>query len=77
MRTGPTPAELDALTAWWICGRHIGHAATFIGRSRQTLANNLNAFRREEGVADNVELALRYMAQIEQNRPLLMRRKVA
>jgi hypothetical protein len=69
MNRGPSPAELDALTAWWMTKRHIGRAAMLLGRKRQTVANHLNTLRRLEGATDNVELALRYLDEIEAHRP--------
>lgn len=74
MTRGPTPAELDALTAWWMAQRHIGKAAKLLGRSRQRVANNLMSFRRLEDATDNVELALRHLDDIERNRPNVLRR---
>jgi hypothetical protein len=68
MNRGPSPAELDALTAWWMTKRHIGRAAKLLGRKRQTVANHLNTLRRLEGATDNVELALRYLDEIEAHR---------
>lgn len=73
-RSGPSPAELDALTAWWKAQRHIGHAATLLSRKRQTVANHLQAFRRLEGATDNVELALKYLDDIEERWPEVLRR---
>ena len=74
MRTGPSPAELDALTAWWKAHRHIGRAAKLLDRKRQTVANNLQAFRRLEGASDNVELALKYLDEIEHRWSDVLRR---
>lgn len=68
MNLGPSPAELDALTAWWLAHRHIGRAATLLGRSRQTIANTLLTFRRLEGATDNVDLALKYLDEIERRK---------
>jgi hypothetical protein len=74
MRTGPTDAELDALTAWWKAQRHIGKAAMVLHRHRQRVANNLMSFRRLEGATDNVELAMKYLDQIEQRWPDVLKR---
>jgi len=74
VRTGPSPAELDALTAWWKAHRNIGRAATLLDRKRQTVANSLQAFRRLEGASDNVELALKYLGEIEQRWPDVLKR---
>jgi hypothetical protein len=68
MSRGPSPAELDALTAWWLTHRNIGRAARLLGRKRQTVANHLNTLRRLEGATDNVDLALRYLDEIEARR---------
>ena len=70
----PSPAELDALTAWWKAQRHIGRAATVLGLKRQTVANHLNTFRRLEGAPDSVALALKYLDQIEQRWPDVLKR---
>lgn len=69
MKPGPTSAELDALTAWWMARRHIGKAAALLNKKRQTVANTLNTFRRMEGATDNVELALKYLEEIERRKP--------
>lgn len=74
MNRGPSAAELDALTAWWKCQRHIGKAAVVLDRSRQRVANNLLAFRRLEGATDNVELALKYLDDIERRWPDVLKR---
>ena len=69
MSRGPSTAEWEALTAWWMAKRHIGRAAALLGRKRQTVANNLNTFRRLEDVTDTVELALRHLDEIERRKP--------
>lgn len=74
MNRGPSPSELDALTAWWKAQRHIGRAATVLGRSRQRVASNLLVFRRLEGATDNVELALKYLDVIEARWPDVLKR---
>lgn len=74
MNRGPSPAELDALTAWWKAQRHIGKAATLLGKKRQTIANSLQNLRRLEGATDNVELALRHLDDIERNWPDVLRK---
>lgn len=74
MRTGPSSAELDALTAWWKAHRNIGRAATLLVCKRQTVANHLQTFRRLEGASDNVELALKYLDEIEQRWPDVLKR---
>lgn len=71
---GPSEAELDALAAWWLSKRHIGKAALMLNRNRQTIANTLNTFRRLEGATDNVELALKYMDQIQDRRASVLDR---
>lgn len=65
---GPSPAELDALAAWWLSKRHIGKAAALLGKKRQTVANQLQQFKRAEGVTDCVDLALKYMDEIQSRR---------
>lgn len=74
MSRGPTPAELDALTAWWKAHRHIGRAAVLLDRKRQTVANQLNSLRRVEDATDNVDLALKYLDEIERRWPDVLRR---
>ena len=74
MSRGPSQAELDALTAWWMAKRNIGRAAAMLGRHRQTIANQLNAFRRLEDATDNVELALKYLDEIERRKPNVLDR---
>jgi hypothetical protein len=64
----PTPAQLDALAAWWLAKRHIGKGAALLGKSRQTIANQLQQFKREEGATDCVDLALKYMDEIQSRR---------
>ena len=73
-RLQPSQAELDALTAWWKGKRHIGKAAKILDRKRQTVANHLQSFRRIDGAADNVELALKYLDQIEERWPEVLKR---
>ena len=74
MTRQPSPAELDALAAWWLSKRHIGKAASMLGRKRQTIANALNTMRRMDGATDNVELALKYMDEIQSRRVEVMER---
>jgi hypothetical protein len=70
----PTPAELDALAAWWLSKRHIGKAAGLLGKQRQTVANQLQVFKRMEGATDCVELALKYMDEIQERRASVLDR---
>jgi hypothetical protein len=70
----PTPAELDALTAWWMASRHIGRAALLLGKHRQTVANQLQQFKRLEGATDCVDLALKYLDEIEARKPIVLAR---
>lgn len=65
---GPSEAELDALAAWWLAKRHIGKAALLLGKKRQTVANQLQQLKRLEGATDCVDLALKYMDQIQERR---------
>ena len=74
MNRGPSPAELDALTAWWMAKRHIGKAALLLGKSRQTVANQLQTFKRSEDATDCVELALKYLDEIERRKPAVLER---
>jgi hypothetical protein len=74
VRSGPSEAELNALTAWWMAKRNISGAATLLQRSRQRVANTLYEFRRLEGATDNVELALKYLDEIERRKPIVMDR---
>ncbi len=60
----PTPAQLEALAAWWFGGGSNDAAAISLNRSRQTVKNHLMAFRREQGVRSNVELAQRYAVRL-------------
>ena len=68
MTRGPSAAELDALTAWWLAKRHIGRAAGLLGKKRQTVANQLQQLKRAEGATDCVDLALKYMDEIQARR---------
>jgi hypothetical protein len=70
----PTQAQLDALAAWWLAKRHIGKAATLLGKRRQTVANQLQQFKREQGATDCVELALEYLDEIERRKPSVLGR---
>jgi hypothetical protein len=70
----PSPAELDALTAWWLAKRHIGKAAALLGKHRQTVANQLQSFKRLEDANDCVELALNHMDEIQARRSELLDR---
>ena len=74
MRTGPTVRELDALTAWWKGQRKIDRAALLLGLKRQTVANHLQSFRNLERATDNVELALKYLPEIERRWPEIVRK---
>ena len=74
MTRAPTPAELDALAAWWLSKRHIGRAAFLLGKKRQTIANQLQALRRLEGATDTVELALNHMDEIQARTPAILGR---
>lgn len=74
MNRGPSAAELDALTAWWMSKRHIGRAAKILDRSRQTVANHLQALKRIENAADSVEVALNHLDDIERRWPAILER---
>ena len=73
-KSGPTKRELEVIAAWWKAQRHIGRAAVALGVKRQTVANTLYGFRRREGATDNVELALKYLSEIEQRWAELIKR---
>ena len=68
MRRQPSEAELDALAAWWLAKRHIGKAAGLLGKKRQTVANQLQQLKRLEDATDCVDLALKYMDEIQSRR---------
>lgn len=68
MNRQPSPAELDALTAWWLAKRHIGKAARLLGKRRQTVANQLQQLKRLEDATDCVDVALKYMDEIDSRR---------
>jgi hypothetical protein len=70
----PTQAELDALAAWWLSKRHIGRAAGLLGKHRQTVANQLQQLKRIEGATDCVDLALKYMDEIQSRRATVLDR---
>lgn len=74
MTRTPSPAELDALAAWWLSKRHIGRAAAMLGKRRQTVANQLQQLKRLEGAADCVDLALKYMDDIQARRDSVLDR---
>jgi hypothetical protein len=74
MKRAPSPAELDALTAWWVARRHIGKAAALLGKQRQTVANQLQTFKRLEDATDCVELAMKYLEEIERRKGLILDR---
>ena len=67
---GPTPRQLDALSAWWQCGGSNVAAARIMGITPQVMRNTLMAFRRAERVANNVALIQRFLSQIEGRRVL-------
>ncbi len=70
MSRPPTPAQLDALCAWWFCGGSNDAAAISLHRSLSTVKNQLWAMRREQGARSNVELAQRYavkLAEMQRN----------
>ena len=68
MTTGPTPAQLDALTAWERSGGSNAGAARMLGRSVQTIKNELLAFRRIERAETNHLLSQRYAEVISKRR---------
>jgi DNA-binding CsgD family transcriptional regulator len=51
-----TPAELDALSAWWHMGT-VKRAADLLSRSERTVVNQLYTARNRNGVHTTVQLA--------------------
>lgn len=58
-----TPAELDAVSAWWHMGS-IKRAADVLSRSERTVVNQLYSARIRNGVHTTHELALLYMGSL-------------
>lgn len=75
--TEPTNRQLDSLAAWWQSGGSNVAAAEILGVTPQVVRNSLMLFRRQEGTATNLLLALRYREQIERRRVLKSQRKAA
>ena len=64
MRTGPTKRDIQILAAWWYAHGNYDKAAAALDIGRQPVKNALYRFRREERVENNLELAMRYQAEI-------------
>ena len=64
MRTGPTKRDMQILAAWWFAHGNYDKAAAALKIGRQPVKNALYRFRREEKVESNLELAMRYQAEI-------------
>lgn len=75
--TEPTKRQLDALAAWWQTGGSNTEAAKVMDVTPQVVRNSLMQFRRQEGAATNLLLALRYRQQIERRRVLKSKRRAA
>ena len=75
--TEPTKRQLDALAAWWQTGGSNVSAADVMGVTPQVVRTSLMFFRKQEGAATNLILALKYRTQIERRRVLKSRRKAA
>ena len=77
MKVEPTKRQLDALAAWWQTGGSNTAASKIMDVTPQVVRNSLMQFRRQEGAATNLLLALRYRQQIERRRVLKSKRKAA
>lgn len=62
--TGPTKRDIQILAAWWYAHGKYQPAADALGIGKQPVMNALYRFRRLEKVDNNLELAMRYQAQI-------------
>ena len=68
-----TPAELDAIHAWWTAGSVTG-AAQLLGRSLQTVKNQLASARRRSQSADNAATLQRNWRAVGERHPADYRR---
>lgn len=58
-----TPAELEALSAWWWT-RTAKAAAILLGRAEQTVKNQLHAARQRNGLDKTIELVQMFGGQL-------------
>lgn len=63
-----TKRDMQILAAWYFAHGNYDKAAMAVGIGRQPVKNALYRFRREERVESNLELAMRYQAQISKLR---------
>ena len=68
-----TPAELDALAAWWEAGTVVGAAKT-LGRSVQTVKNQLADARRRSQTDSNLAALKANWKAVGSRHPQLIRR---
>lgn len=68
-----TPAELDALAAWWEAGTVVG-AAERLGRNVQTVKNQLADARRRSRVDSNLAALAANWRSVGSRHPELYRR---
>ena len=59
-----TKRDVQILAAWWYAHGNYDKAAAALDIGRQPVKNALYRFRREERVENNLELAMRYQAEI-------------
>jgi hypothetical protein len=74
----PTDRQLDILAAWWYAKGSSTRAAAILGDiGAQPVRNALYLMRKVERADSNLDLALRFMDQIERRKRALVGRKVA
>jgi DNA-binding CsgD family transcriptional regulator len=71
-----TPAELDALSAWWHTG-NMKRAADLLSRSERTVINQLASARIRNGVHTTLELLQLHIGELRSMSDLLTSHKVA
>ncbi len=71
-----TPAELDALSAWWHTGT-IKSAADLLSRSERTVINQLYSARIRDDVHTTLELVQLHVGELRTMNDLLASHKVA
>ncbi len=71
-----TPAELDAVSAWWHTGT-IKSAADLLSRSQRTVINQLYSARIRDGVHTTLELVQLHVGELRTMNDLLTSHKVA
>lgn len=74
-RTALSPAELDAVSAWWHMGTVKG-AARLLSRAERTVINQLYNARIREDVHTTLELAQLHMSQLRSMSDLVTSHKV-